>query len=669
MRPGSRRPRRLRAVVATGQPGYGMAGRRRRTRCRPAPALIIARRRQGRRAAALGARMGRREHARAGAAARARDAHARSSSGVRLQAARLHHLRSGRCRSVDPARVSRRCTTSRMPSTPDGEQYYLRHLDRHQRRSLLPQRRRRRLHDVHRRRGWTRTSAARDRSASVYIHPVLHPRGRHAVVPRADQQRPRQRDEPVVRRLGRPLRVASVLRRDAAVLDAGRRLVSRPRQLARYGRRDSTASRTRRIQATIWRWRRAFQHDFAARMDWTVKDVAPRQSQPARRRERPAPAGAGDDRRAKSARRVALDAAGTSDPGRQRAALLVVLLSRSRHRHPGPAGRRRAARVPDWRRRQRATRAAFLRPPPAAPPQPPARVDARDATRRAGDGDSAGAGHRARDPRGRGRRSAAPDVVPAGDPEHRDASPIVLVRRGRAVLAGLVLLTSCGSPAREPATNPAASARSAPEIVLTLIGRYVSGAPLNTSGADIRGVRRSSRRLFVVNVFARQIDIVDLTSPPNQRAWERSICAGWVTMPTASLFTTAWWPSRSRPRPRRRPGLSRSSTREARCCRTCASARSPTWSRSRRTAAGCSSRTKARPATTTASTRGVGQRHRPSERRSQPRAGERAYRRVRRLRLECTRPKHPHLRPARDGGAGSGARVHHRLRRLDERRG
>jgi len=26
-------------------------------------------------------------------------------------------------------------------------------------------------------------------------------------------------------------------------------------------------------QATIWRWRTAFQHDFAARMDWTVKDV------------------------------------------------------------------------------------------------------------------------------------------------------------------------------------------------------------------------------------------------------------------------------------------------------------------------------------------------------------------------------------------------------------
>jgi hypothetical protein len=27
-------------------------------------------------------------------------------------------------------------------------------------------------------------------------------------------------------------------------------------------------------QATIWRWRRAFQHDFASRMDWTVRDFA-----------------------------------------------------------------------------------------------------------------------------------------------------------------------------------------------------------------------------------------------------------------------------------------------------------------------------------------------------------------------------------------------------------
>jgi Cellulose-binding protein Sde0182, C-terminal domain len=27
-------------------------------------------------------------------------------------------------------------------------------------------------------------------------------------------------------------------------------------------------------QATIWRWRDAFQNDFAARMDWTIKDYA-----------------------------------------------------------------------------------------------------------------------------------------------------------------------------------------------------------------------------------------------------------------------------------------------------------------------------------------------------------------------------------------------------------
>jgi hypothetical protein len=26
-------------------------------------------------------------------------------------------------------------------------------------------------------------------------------------------------------------------------------------------------------QATIWRWRRAFQNDFAARMDWTIRDL------------------------------------------------------------------------------------------------------------------------------------------------------------------------------------------------------------------------------------------------------------------------------------------------------------------------------------------------------------------------------------------------------------
>ena len=81
-------------------------------------------------------------------------------------------------------------------------------------------------------------------------------------------------------------------------------------------------------------------------------------------------------------------------------------------------------------------------------------------------------------------------------------------------LVALMFLASCGSPAPEPPSNPPpASTTGAPGIVLTWIGRYVSGAPLNTSGAEIAAYDASSRRLFVVNVFARRIDIVDLTSP------------------------------------------------------------------------------------------------------------------------------------------------------------
>src|SRR4029078_6604245 len=34
-------------------------------------------------------------------------------------------------------------------------------------------------------------------------------------------------------------------------------------------------------QATIWRWREAFQHDFAAPMDWTIKDAAHANHNPA----------------------------------------------------------------------------------------------------------------------------------------------------------------------------------------------------------------------------------------------------------------------------------------------------------------------------------------------------------------------------------------------------
>ena len=40
-------------------------------------------------------------------------------------------------------------------------------------------------------------------------------------------------------------------------------------------------------QATIWRWRTAFQHDFAARMDWTIKSVRETQPQSRNCGERP----------------------------------------------------------------------------------------------------------------------------------------------------------------------------------------------------------------------------------------------------------------------------------------------------------------------------------------------------------------------------------------------
>jgi len=68
-------------------------------------------------------------------------------------------------------------------------------------------------------------------------------------------------------------------------------------------------------QATIWRWRQAFQHDFAARMDWTIKDVAAANHNPvvivngqAGKAPITIDATLGEP--------VALDATGTADPDR-----------------------------------------------------------------------------------------------------------------------------------------------------------------------------------------------------------------------------------------------------------------------------------------------------------------------------------------------------------------
>jgi hypothetical protein len=66
-------------------------------------------------------------------------------------------------------------------------------------------------------------------------------------------------------------------------------------------------------QATIWRWRMAFQHDFAARMDWTIKDVAQANHNP--RVVVNGQAGkAPITIQVEPGKPVVLDAAGTSDP-------------------------------------------------------------------------------------------------------------------------------------------------------------------------------------------------------------------------------------------------------------------------------------------------------------------------------------------------------------------
>jgi len=60
--------------------------------------------------------------------------------------------------------------------------------------------------------------------------------------------------------------------------------------------------------ATIWRWREAYQNDFAARMDWTIKAYAEANHPPAPKLGHP------ERLTARPGQRVALSAEGTSDP-------------------------------------------------------------------------------------------------------------------------------------------------------------------------------------------------------------------------------------------------------------------------------------------------------------------------------------------------------------------
>jgi hypothetical protein len=61
-------------------------------------------------------------------------------------------------------------------------------------------------------------------------------------------------------------------------------------------------------KATIWRWRSAYQNDFAARMDWTIKPRAEANHPPVARLAHP------EELTAKPGDRVDLSAAGSSDP-------------------------------------------------------------------------------------------------------------------------------------------------------------------------------------------------------------------------------------------------------------------------------------------------------------------------------------------------------------------
>ncbi len=78
---------------------------------------------------------------------------------------------------------------------------------------------------------------------------------------------------------------------------------------------------------------------------------------------------------------------------------------------------------------------------------------------------------------------------------------------GVAVRTVLLLLAVSGAVAGS------SSGHSQKSITIAPLGTYVSGAPLDSLGAEVAAYDPGTRRLFIVNVHARTVDIVDITDP------------------------------------------------------------------------------------------------------------------------------------------------------------
>ena len=127
-------------------------------------------------------------------------------------------------------------------------------------------------------------------------------------------------------------------------------------------------------QATIWRWRRAFQHDFAARMDWTIKEAGQGNHNPdvvVNGQGGKAPLLID----ARVGTPVMLDAAGTRDPDGHAMTYLWVFYPEAGTGIPGkPVFSARPAVAPGG-----AGEGGIPSAPAGGPPEPPARLTIQNA--------------------------------------------------------------------------------------------------------------------------------------------------------------------------------------------------------------------------------------------------------------------------------------------------